>query len=284
MQICHNLHNRDMAGLVRPKLPEDLWSRLRPAHQNGSWCTDLSDSRPKQEAGLGDFKANVSEALGHTPVDWNAIVAVTQKPGEGAQEYGVRKFKAFKAHSGIPDADRQNPAFIQLYKDGLGPTHQAVLQTGLVPYISFTELENWAMSLDNQALATVTALSTPEPLVCYRCRQTGHHKSNCPLSFRRPGDPDLGGGSPGQGRDSPGQHRARSPLRHAHCWRPSCPSERGTPKQGTNGDPRPQKTHEPRSPSPKPSPAPTPPSPTGISSVVDSCLSSYSYSPGVRTE
>ncbi|GCC47713.1 hypothetical protein chiPu_0031878, partial [Chiloscyllium punctatum] len=90
MQICHNLHNSDVAGLVRTKLPENLWSRLRPAHQNGSWCTDLSDSRREQEAALGDFKADVSEALGHTPVDCNAIVAITQKRGEGAQEYGAR--------------------------------------------------------------------------------------------------------------------------------------------------------------------------------------------------
>ncbi|GCC41837.1 hypothetical protein chiPu_0025743, partial [Chiloscyllium punctatum] len=156
--------------------------------------------------------------------------------------------------SGIPDADRQNPAFIQLYKDGLGPTHQAVLRTGLVPYVSFTELKNWAMSLDNQAPATVAALSTPEPLVCYRCRQTGHYKFNCPLSFRHPGDPDLGGGSPGQGRDSPGQHRGRSPPRHAHRRPPSHPSEQGTPKQGTNGNSRPQKPHKPRSPNLKPFP------------------------------
>ncbi|GCC49472.1 hypothetical protein chiPu_0033890, partial [Chiloscyllium punctatum] len=90
MQICHNLHNRDMTGLVRTKLPENLWSRLRSVHQNGSWCADLADSRHEQDAALADFKANVSEALCHTPVDWNAIVAVTQKPGEGAQEYGAR--------------------------------------------------------------------------------------------------------------------------------------------------------------------------------------------------
>ncbi|GCC46586.1 hypothetical protein chiPu_0030970, partial [Chiloscyllium punctatum] len=171
-----------------------------------------------------------------------------------AQEYGAHKFEAFQAHSGIPDADRQNPAFIQLHKDRLGPTHQAVLRTGLVPYVSFMELENWAMSLDNQTPDTVAALSTPGPLVCYRCRQTGHYKSNCPLSFRRPGNPDLGEGSPGQGRDSPGQHQGRSPPQHAHRQRPSHPSEQGTPKQGTNGDPRPQKPHEPRSPSLKPSP------------------------------
>ncbi|GCC43103.1 hypothetical protein chiPu_0027283 [Chiloscyllium punctatum] len=69
MQICHNLHNRDVAGLVRTKFPENLWSRLRSVHQNGSWCTDLSDSRHEQEAALADFKADVSEALGHTPVD-----------------------------------------------------------------------------------------------------------------------------------------------------------------------------------------------------------------------
>ncbi|GCC44333.1 hypothetical protein chiPu_0028535 [Chiloscyllium punctatum] len=110
------------------------------------------------------------------------------------------------------------------------------------------------MSLDNQAPATVAALSTPEPLVCHRCRQTGHHKFNCPLSFRHPGDPDLGGGSPSQCRDNPGQHRGRSPPRHADHRHPSRPSEQGTPKQGTNGDPRPQKLHEPRSPRPKPSP------------------------------
>ncbi|GCC43541.1 hypothetical protein chiPu_0027559 [Chiloscyllium punctatum] len=79
MQICHNLHNRDVAGLVRTKLLENLWSRLGPAHQNGSWCANLSDSHHEQEAALADFKADVSEALGHTPVDWNAIVAVTQK-------------------------------------------------------------------------------------------------------------------------------------------------------------------------------------------------------------
>ncbi|GCC45152.1 hypothetical protein chiPu_0029327, partial [Chiloscyllium punctatum] len=87
MQICHNLHNRDVAGLVRTKLPENLWSRLRPAYQNGSWCAEVSDSRREQEAVLADFKADVSEALGHMPVDWNTIVAVTQKPGKGAQEY-----------------------------------------------------------------------------------------------------------------------------------------------------------------------------------------------------
>ncbi|GCC40351.1 hypothetical protein chiPu_0023990 [Chiloscyllium punctatum] len=110
------------------------------------------------------------------------------------------------------------------------------------------------MSLDNQAPATVVALSTPGPLVCYRCRQTGHYVFNCPLSFQRPGDPNLEGGSPGQGRDNPGQHRGHSPPRHAHRRRPSHPSEQGTPKQGTNGDPRPQKPHKPRSPSPKPYP------------------------------
>ncbi|GCC40992.1 hypothetical protein chiPu_0024659 [Chiloscyllium punctatum] len=49
------------------------------------------------------------------------------------------------------------------------------------------------MSLDNQAPATVAALSIPGPLVCYRCRQTGHYKFNCPLSLQRPGDPDLAG-------------------------------------------------------------------------------------------
>ncbi|GCC17231.1 hypothetical protein chiPu_0017494 [Chiloscyllium punctatum] len=239
MQICHNFHNRDMAGLVQNKLPENLWSRLRPAHQNGSWCTDLSDGCREQEAALADFLADVSEALGHMPVDWNAIVAVTPKPGEGAHEYGARKFEAFQAHRGIPDADRQNPAFIQLYKDGLGPTHLAVLRTGLVPYVSFTEIENWAMSLDNQAPATVAALSTPRLLICHRCRQTGHYKSNCPLYFGRPRDPDAG------------QHRGRSPPRHAHRRRPSHPSEQGTPKQGTNGNPRPQKPHEPRSPTQK---------------------------------
>ncbi|GCC41034.1 hypothetical protein chiPu_0025456 [Chiloscyllium punctatum] len=87
-----------------PPSPTWDWEGL-----NGSWCADLNDSRRKQEAALADFKADVSEAIGHTPVDWNAIVAVTQKPGEGAQEYGARKFEAFQAQCGIPDADRQNP-------------------------------------------------------------------------------------------------------------------------------------------------------------------------------
>ncbi|GCC39761.1 hypothetical protein chiPu_0023871, partial [Chiloscyllium punctatum] len=231
MQMCHNLHNRDVTGLVRTKLPENLWSRLRSVHQNGSWCANLSDSRPEQETALADFKADVSEALGHTTVDWNAIVAVTQKPGDGAQEYGTRNFESFQAHSGIPDADRQNPALIQLYKDGLGTTHPAALRTGLVPYVSFTELENWTMSLDNQALATLAALSTPKPLVCYRCRQTGHYKFNCPISFRRPGDPDLGGDSTGQGRDNPGQYRGRSPPQHATVGAPRTPANKEPPSR-----------------------------------------------------
>ncbi|GCC42216.1 hypothetical protein chiPu_0026451 [Chiloscyllium punctatum] len=117
------------------------------------------------------------------------------------------------------------------------------------------------MSLDNQAPATVAALSTPGLLVCYRCRQTGHYESNCPLSFRRPGDPD------------PGQHRGRSPPRHAHRRRSSHPSEQGTPKQGTNGKTRPQKPHEPRSPSPKPS-----------SPDWDQLSRGQLLEPGVRTE
>ncbi|GCC33858.1 hypothetical protein chiPu_0012329 [Chiloscyllium punctatum] len=189
MQICHNLHNMDVAGLVQTKLPENLWSRLQPTHQNGSWCTDLSDSRREQEGAPADFKADVNEALGHTPVDWISIVGITQKPGEGAQEYGVHKFEAFRAHSGVPDADRQNLAFVQLYKDGLSPAHQAVLRTGLVPYVTFVVLEDWAMSLDNRAAPAVAAVSTDEPDVCFRCNRTGHRKAQCPLSFRRPWGP-----------------------------------------------------------------------------------------------
>ncbi|GCC40868.1 hypothetical protein chiPu_0024767 [Chiloscyllium punctatum] len=218
MQICHNLHNRDVAGLVWTKLPENLWSRLQSTHQNGSWCADHSDSRREQEVAIADFKADVSEALGHTPVDWNAIVGITQKPGEGTQEYGVRKFEAIRAHNGVPDADRQNPTFVQLYKDGLSPRHQAVLRTGLVPYITFAELENWAMSLDNRAAPAVAAVST---IVCLRCKRTGHRKAQCPLSFRRPWGPGPKGGQP------PSQpHSSR-------------PHDQDRPRQGVNSNPSP---------------------------------------------
>ncbi|GCC40948.1 hypothetical protein chiPu_0024580 [Chiloscyllium punctatum] len=228
MQICHNLHNRDVAGLVWTKLPENLWSRLQPAHQNGSWCADLSDSRREQEVALADFKADVSEALSHTPVDWNAIVGITQKPEEGAQEYGVRNFEAFRALSGVPNADRQNPAFVQLNKDGLHPTHQAVLRTGLVPYVTFSELENRAMSLANRAAPGVAAVSTD---VCLCCKQTGHRKAQCPLSYRRPWGPGPKWGQP------PSQPQS------------SRPHDQDRPRQGVNSDRSP---HKPHSPSPKP--------------------------------
>ncbi|GCC39250.1 hypothetical protein chiPu_0022935 [Chiloscyllium punctatum] len=194
-------------------------------------------------------------------------MAITQKPSEGAREYRARTFEAFQAHSGIPDAERQNPAFIQLYKDGLGPTHQAVLRTGLAPYVSFTELENWAMSLDNQARATVAALSTPGPLVC--CIQTS-------LTARSPSDapetPTWEGAAPPRAGTTRVSTAACPPSA------PLAPQRTRNPKQGTNHDSQPENLHKPHNPSPKPSP------PTGISSVVDSCSSSYSYSPGVRTE
>ncbi|GCC20737.1 hypothetical protein chiPu_0019304 [Chiloscyllium punctatum] len=190
---------------------------------NGSWCADLSDSRREWEVALADFKAGVSEALGHTPVDWNAFVGITQKPGEGAQEYGVHKFEVFRAHSGVPDADRQNPAFVQLYKDGLSPAHQAVPRTGLVPYATFAELENWAMSLDNRAAPAIAAVSMDEPDGCFRCKWTGHRKAQCPLSFRRPWGPGPKGGQP------PSQPHSSHPHDQDH------------PRQGINSDPSPHK-------------------------------------------
>ncbi|GCC45329.1 hypothetical protein chiPu_0029557, partial [Chiloscyllium punctatum] len=243
-----------------------LWSRLQSVHQNGSWCADLSDSRREQEAALADFKADVSEALGYTPVDWNAIVAVTQKPGEGAQEYEARKFEAFQAHSGIPDADRQNPAFIQIYKDGLGPKHQAVLQTGLVPYVSFTELENWAMSPDNQAPATVAALSTPGPLVCF----AADRRVTTSLTARSPSDAPETPTQVSTGavphHDMPTDGAPHTPANK------ELPSREPTATQGRKNPTNPAAL------------ARSLPPPTGISSVTDSCSSSYSYSPGVRTE
>ncbi|GCC41958.1 hypothetical protein chiPu_0025627 [Chiloscyllium punctatum] len=145
-----------------------------------------------------------------------------------AQEYGAHKFEAFRTHSGVPDADRQNPAFVQLYKDGLRPAHEAVLGTGLVPYVTFAELENWAMSLDNRAAPAVVAVSTD---VCFRCKRMGHCKAQCPLSFRRTWGPGPKGDQP------PSQlHSSR-------------PHDQDRPRQGVNSDPSP---HKPRSPSPKP--------------------------------
>ncbi|GCC40165.1 hypothetical protein chiPu_0024306 [Chiloscyllium punctatum] len=150
-----------------------------------------------------------------------------------AQEYGVHKFEAFRTHSGVPDADRQNPTFVQLYKDGLSPAHQAVLGTGLVPYVTFAELENWAMSLDNRVAPAVAAVSTDEPDICFRCKRMGHRKAQCPLSFRRPWGPGPKGGQP------PSQ---------PHSLRPH---DQNRPRQGVNSDPSPHKPHKPCSPSPK---------------------------------
>ncbi|GCC39015.1 hypothetical protein chiPu_0023102 [Chiloscyllium punctatum] len=256
MQICHN-HNRDVAGLVRTKLLKNLWSRLQPAHQNGSWCADLSDSRREQEATLADFKADVSKALSHTQVDWNAIVAVTQKPGEGAQEYGVRKFEAFQAHSRIPDADRQNPAFIQLYKDGLGPTHQASLSR-------------------SSRIGPCPLITKPRPPL-----QHFRHPSH---SFATAAD-----------RRVTTSLTARSPsdAPETLTWEGAALASAGTTRVSTVGalcapaNWELMATHgrkNPTNPAALAQSPPPPPLPTGISSVAGSCLSSNSYSPSVRTE
>jgi len=45
MQMCHNPYNRDIAGLVRAKMPENYWTRLQVEHQNRTWCANLNENR-----------------------------------------------------------------------------------------------------------------------------------------------------------------------------------------------------------------------------------------------
>jgi len=123
MQLCHNLHNRDVAGMIRIKMPGTYWGRLQAAHKDGNWCADLGTDAQGQEQDFEGFRADVTSALGQIPINWNAIMGVTQNKGEGAQEYGNMNFEAFRAHSGVPNADRQYSAFIQMYRDRLSPAH-----------------------------------------------------------------------------------------------------------------------------------------------------------------
>ncbi|GCC38909.1 hypothetical protein chiPu_0022996 [Chiloscyllium punctatum] len=125
---------------------------------------------------------------------------------------------------------------------------------GLVPYVTFVELENWAMSLDNRAPPAIAAVSTD---VCFRCKRTGHRKAQCPLSFRRPWGPGPKGAS------------------HLHSRTPRAPTTRNAPDKGSTATPAPT---NPAAQAQNPLP------PTGVNSVGTSCSSFYSCSPDAKTE
>ncbi|XP_078061654.1 uncharacterized protein LOC144487450 [Mustelus asterias] len=58
IQVCHRLHNRDVTGRVRTKMPENYWLRLQAAHQDGSWCADLTTNAQQQVQDFLAFKAD----------------------------------------------------------------------------------------------------------------------------------------------------------------------------------------------------------------------------------
>ncbi|GCC45079.1 hypothetical protein chiPu_0028822 [Chiloscyllium punctatum] len=118
------------------------------------------------------------------------------------------------------------------------------------------------MSLDNQAPATVAALSTP----------AADRRVTTSLTARSPSDasetPTWEGAAPASAGTTWVSTGAVPHRSMPTAGAPRVPANREPPSR------EPTATHGRKNPT----------NPTGISSVAGSCSSSYSYSPGVRTE
>ncbi|MGH0161627.1 UNVERIFIED_CONTAM: hypothetical protein FKN15_057072 [Acipenser sinensis] len=106
--------------------------------------------------------------------------------------YNPEKFLAYQEYSGSENPQREDPIFIKMFKEGLGPKHQKVIEMGIPVGNTLTDVLKWANEIEYKAnqkkhLATVTevtgsvaAVETKTPVRCYNCDKKGHMSRECP--------------------------------------------------------------------------------------------------------
>lgn len=154
--LGHSLHLRDIHQLVRAACPVDRWHHVQTTpnaantdFKTGRWTdqSPLADTID-QQVHFGRFKTEIQRVLGQSPTNWSKITSCKQQKDEGASEYGERLFVTYGESSGNPGALRTDPAFIQAFKDGLSPAHQAIIKMGVVTNRTYDELVEWACGVD----------------------------------------------------------------------------------------------------------------------------------------
>lgn len=198
--LGHSLHLRDIHQLVRAACPVDRWRLMQTTpnqantdYKTGRWTEQcpLADTIDRQQAPFNLFKTEIQRVLGEAPTNWSKITSCKQQKGEGASEYGERLFIVYGESSGQPGPARTDPAFIQAFKDGLSPAHQAIIKMGVVTARNYDDLVEWACGVDGlkakeegtvkvkqESVSAVKQAAGPKG-ACHGCGKPGHFIRDC---------------------------------------------------------------------------------------------------------
>ncbi|MGH0125649.1 UNVERIFIED_CONTAM: hypothetical protein FKN15_028201 [Acipenser sinensis] len=99
---------------------------------------------------LEHLKAAVETATEGAQIDWPLIMGVKQREGELVQEYGVRKWEAYRDYSGSEDPKEQDQVFVQVLISVLGPHLHKSIELGANPGTTYDAVVAWGGMVENR--------------------------------------------------------------------------------------------------------------------------------------
>ncbi|MGH0125012.1 UNVERIFIED_CONTAM: hypothetical protein FKN15_077230 [Acipenser sinensis] len=81
-------------------------------------------------------------------------MGVKQREGELVQDYGVRKWEAYRDYLGSKEPKEQDQVFVQVLISSLGPHLQKSIELGVNPGTTYDAVMAWGGMVGNQRKET----------------------------------------------------------------------------------------------------------------------------------